>query len=161
VKVLPRLLPALRADYPDVEFSLRSLSSRDELIAALANREVDIAFLRAPVVHPELATTFLFNEDFMAVLPSAHPLAMKSKLSLQDLRALPFLFCPPATISPSVEKALRSAGIDPFNHRMNWDTRNIYGGPERDRLGNGVLACPGLRATDCYVRIEACAVQNT
>jgi len=125
VKVLPRLLPALRADYPDVEFSLRSLASRDELITALLSREVDVAFLRAPVIHPDLATTFLFSEDFMAVLPASHPLALKSKLSLEDLRVLPFLSCPPATISPSVEKALRSAGIDPFNHRMNWDTRNI------------------------------------
>jgi len=61
----------------------------------------------------------------MAVLPASHPLALKSKLSLEDLRVLPFLSCPPATISPSVEEALRSAGIDPFNHRMNCDTRNI------------------------------------
>ena len=124
-KVLPRLLPALRADYPDLEFSLCSRASRDELIAALLSREVDVAFLRAPVNNPNLATVFLFNEDFMVGLPAAHPLANKPKLSLKELRCLRFISNPAVLLCPAVMSALRSAGIDPFTHNLPWDTRNI------------------------------------
>ena len=125
VKVLPRLLPALRTEFPDLEFVLCSRSRRDELIAALLNREVDVAFLRAPLEHPDLATTFVLREKFMVVLPAHDPRAAQESVALKELRDLPFLSNPPATISPDLQKALLAEGIDPIAHRLNWDTRNI------------------------------------
>jgi LysR family hca operon transcriptional activator len=125
VKVLPRLLPALHADFPDLEFVICSRSSRDELMDALVNREVDIAFLRAPVDHPDLATTFILSEEFMLVLPAADPRAKKPRLKIEDIRDLPFLANPPASICPEVQSALLAAGIDPIAHRLNWDTKNV------------------------------------
>ena len=125
VRVLPLLLPALRADFPDLEFALYSRSRRDDLIAALVNREADIAFLRAPVDHPDLATSFILSEKFMVVLPSADPRANQESLSLKEIRDLPFLANPPASICPDLKKILQAEGIDPIAHRLTWDTQNI------------------------------------
>jgi LysR family hca operon transcriptional activator len=125
VKVLPRLLPALRADFPELEFVVCSRSSRDELTDALLNREVDIAFLRAPVDHPQLATTYILTEEFRVVLPASDPRASHSCLTLKDLRDLPFVANPPSSICPEVMQALAAEGIDPIAHRLNWDTKNV------------------------------------
>ncbi|MDR3762533.1 MAG: LysR substrate-binding domain-containing protein [Acidobacteriota bacterium] len=125
VKVLPKLLPAVRTEFPDLEFVLCSRSRRDELLAALLCREVDIAFLRAPLEHPELATTFILREKFMVVLPASDPRARQESVALKDLRDLPFLSNPPSRLCPDVEKALAAEGIDPIAHHLNWDTRNI------------------------------------
>jgi LysR family hca operon transcriptional activator len=125
VKVLPKLLPVLRAEFPELEFNISCSPSRDELMKGLRNHEVDVAFLRGPVNDPAIATTFLLSEQFMVVLPSAHPLATKVSVSLEELRGLPFLSNPPASICPAVLEALQSAGIDSLTHKLSWDTRNV------------------------------------
>jgi LysR family hca operon transcriptional activator len=125
IKVLSKLLPALHAEFPELDFEIRSWSNREDLITALLNRDVDVAFLRPPVSNAEIATTFLLREQFVVVLPSSHPLAEKTSLSLQDLRGLPFLANPPASLCPAIMEALISEGIDPFAHKVFWDTKNV------------------------------------
>ena len=125
VKVLPKLLAAIRAEFPELEFKLCCRSSRDELISALLKREVDVAFLRAPVVNPEIVTMFLFREPFVVVLPGNHPLAERATLSLEELRELPFLSNPATAICPPVLEALRSARTDSITHKLEWNTWNI------------------------------------
>jgi LysR family hca operon transcriptional activator len=142
VKVLPKLLPVLRAEFPELEFKIVCRTSRDELIQALLNREVDIAFLRAPVHNSAIATSFLLKEQFMAVLPSSHPLAQKASVSFKELRGLPFLANPPSLICPAVMEALESAGIEPLTHKLTWDTRNVSVDLNVVGSGIGFTLCP-------------------
>jgi LysR family hca operon transcriptional activator len=142
VKVLPKLVPALRTEFPELEFKICCRTSRDELIKALLNHEVDVAFLRAPVNDPAIATTFLLREQFMVVLPATHSLASKESLSLEDLRGLPFLANPPASICPAVVEALQLAGIDSLTHSLSWDTRNISVDLNLIGSGIGFTLCP-------------------
>jgi len=89
VKVLPVLLPKLRSEFPDMEFNLRSMSSRAELIAALLKHKIDAAFLRRPLLKLELASAFILSERFIAVLPASHPLAKKERMSWRHRLFLP------------------------------------------------------------------------
>lgn len=52
---------------------------------------IDVAILALPVRGHEFDATPLLNERLFAALPKKHKLAMRSELSLKDLRAEPFL----------------------------------------------------------------------
>ncbi|MEU0495588.1 LysR substrate-binding domain-containing protein [Mycobacterium sp. NPDC006124] len=84
--VLPRLVRALRDQLPGVEISIRGEMLAPAQLDALRNRDVDIALLRPPVDDPEVHTELVRRDRLMAALPSAHRLAARSTLVVDDLR---------------------------------------------------------------------------
>ena len=56
-----------------MEFNLRSMSSRGELIASLVRRETDVAFLRGPLMEEELASAVILREHFVALCRELTP----------------------------------------------------------------------------------------
>jgi len=154
-KVLPVLLPRIRQEFPDMEFNLRSMSSRGELIASLVRREIDVAFLRGPLVEEELASAVILREHFVAVLPAQHALAKRKKVKLRELRSLPFMMNPPVSINDEVKNALKMAGVTDLTRRLEWDTRNVI--VDLNLIGSGL----GFTLLPDYVRQIAppsCAV---
>ncbi|NHO34127.1 LysR family transcriptional regulator [Acetobacter fallax] len=81
---LPRLISALRADYPDVELILEEMITRDQL-AALASHRIDIAFVRPPFEAADIRSRRVLAERMVAALPANHPLAARSALTPEDL----------------------------------------------------------------------------
>jgi len=83
--LLPRLLPAFRARYPQVELVLRE-SANLELLAMVESGDLDVGLVRYPTGS---ASSLLFEiverDVFCAVLPSAHVLAAKERLTLHEL----------------------------------------------------------------------------
>jgi LysR family hca operon transcriptional activator len=154
-KVLPVLLPRIRLEFSDMEFNLRCMSGRDELIASLVRREIDVAFLRGPLVEEELTSAVILREHFVAVLPGDHGLAKREKVKLQELISLPFMMNPPVSISDEVKSALREAGVTELTRRLEWDTRNVI--VDLNLIGSGL----GFTLLPDYVRLIApssCAV---
>jgi DNA-binding transcriptional LysR family regulator len=67
--LLPRVLEALREEFPGLQVRVKSGLS-GELAAAVANRELDYALLTAPVVEiPELEITAVAAEPFYVIGP--------------------------------------------------------------------------------------------
>jgi LysR family hca operon transcriptional activator len=89
-KIFTRVLPILRAQYPSVELTLRSLTSPQQLVA-LHNREINLGFLRPPVDDSELVSEIILYDKIVAVLPASHSLARKKRIPVRALAALPFL----------------------------------------------------------------------
>jgi len=88
--VVPRFLSKLVTTMPDVTLSMRELSSPAQ-IAALDKGEIDIGFVRPPIVHELLSTVRVHREAFVAALPSAHPASKAASVRLRDLADLPIV----------------------------------------------------------------------
>lgn len=82
--VLPRILPALRADYPDLKLFLRE-DTTDRLLDQLRARRLDAALIALPWEAPGIETEALADDEFLFVAPPAHPLAGKNGLAPEDL----------------------------------------------------------------------------
>jgi DNA-binding transcriptional LysR family regulator len=89
--LLPSLLPAFRARYPQVELVLRE-SANLELLAMVESGDLDVGLVRYPTGS---ASSLLFEiverDVFCAVVPSAHVLAAKERLTLHELAREPFV----------------------------------------------------------------------
>jgi len=89
--LLPRLLPAFRARFPDVELVLRE-SANLELLAMVENGKLDVGLVRYPTGSPSSLRFEIVEHDvFCAVLPARHALAAKKRLTLSDLAKEPFV----------------------------------------------------------------------
>lgn len=82
--LLPRLLPALRARWPQVRLRLREAQT-SALLAELRGGSLDLALLALPTDEPGIAEIPLYDEDFVLVTPSDHPLAGGAAVPLAAL----------------------------------------------------------------------------
>jgi LysR family transcriptional regulator, hydrogen peroxide-inducible genes activator len=81
--VLPKLLPALKADHPDLDLSLRETQTR-HLVEDLAAGRLDALLLALPIDNPDLETTALFEDAFVLALPGSRP-APAAAIATQEL----------------------------------------------------------------------------
>ena len=85
--LLPRVLDAMRAEFPDLQVNVISALS-GELAAAVVRRELDYALVTTPLVEmPELAITGIANEPFRVIGPAGTEAADDAGL----LRSLPYI----------------------------------------------------------------------
>lgn len=82
--LLPRVLPGLRRDYPDLRLYLRE-DLTERLLDRLRSGDLDAALLALPVAEPGLEMVDLFEEPFLVALPQNHPLAERAALRQSDL----------------------------------------------------------------------------
>ena len=105
-KIFPRILPIMGVKYPDIELSLRSLTSPQQL-DALHNREINIGFMRGPIDDTEIASETALCEKLVVVLPSNHPLARLKRVPVASLAKLPML-----EVARHVAPALHDAAVE-------------------------------------------------
>lgn len=72
--VLPQVLPAFRAEFPDIELELREMHS-DAMVEAVVQRSLDIGIARLPIDHSGLDCEVIGQNRLAAVLWENHPLA--------------------------------------------------------------------------------------
>lgn len=81
---LPQVVAHFARYAPSVSLVL-SQASGEELLARLAQREIDVALSRSDQAHPTLEFLVMRKERLVIALPAAHALAGKSRLTLDDL----------------------------------------------------------------------------
>lgn len=91
--VLPDLLRTFRDRFPKVDLNLSSLSTESQ-VAALNQRQMDIAFLHPPIDQRGLDLYPIHEEDFVAVLPKDHRLLKYDKIPLTQFAGESFLILP-------------------------------------------------------------------
>jgi DNA-binding transcriptional LysR family regulator len=102
LRLLPRIVPAFRAEYPRIEVELTEMLP-DALIAALRTGQADVAVMRDPTPAEGLVAETLHEEGYVAVLPAAHPLA-EGDFTLEALADDPFVLFPRNAESQSVAR---------------------------------------------------------
>jgi LysR family hydrogen peroxide-inducible transcriptional activator len=83
---LPHVLPTLHQRYPNLKLLLSEVTTT-QMLAQLHEGKLAAGLLALPIDTEGLSVATLFNEPFMAALPSTHPLAKKTKISLAVLSA--------------------------------------------------------------------------
>ena len=82
--LMPEILPQLGDAYPDLHLVV-SEDITDNLLIKLLGNEVDAIILATDPMTSDVEEFELFEEVFMAVLPSGHDLAQQKELSEADL----------------------------------------------------------------------------
>ena len=82
--LVPALLRRFSAQVPGILYSLKETSS-DAQMAALLRNEIDIGFLRPPVVDSRLDARCLLTEPQVLAVPAAHPLATRARVHVKHL----------------------------------------------------------------------------
>lgn len=109
--LVPRLLETMSARHPNVRMFVVDATSTS-LEPQLANGALDIAVVNLPVPAPDLASTALFDEDLVLVVPPDHPLATRANLKLKHLDGLELLLAAPNTAyRHEIDVATAAAGI--------------------------------------------------
>jgi LysR family transcriptional regulator, hca operon transcriptional activator len=93
VEWLPKIMETLSEDLASTELTIHSASSPD-LMKALLNGRIDLAFLRPDAEAPGLEFRLVANEDLFALLPATHRLASRKSIGLDDIAREPFINFP-------------------------------------------------------------------
>lgn len=124
--LLPQALSLLRAEYPDVSFSVQVVVRR-ELRTHFDYQQFDIALSTYPLDYPEEASQLLANVDAVCVLPQGHKLAARAVVTPADLVAEHFISMP-------LETSARQR-IDALFHRRGLKRRHL------SDAQNGIVIC--------------------
>jgi len=112
-RLLPRVVPRLRARLPGVRLELRELRSAEQA-EAIRDGRIELGLVCAPVDALDLALHPLVHERLAVALPARHPLARRKVVTAAELDAQPYV-----GVRPDVEpgwalaatRALHAAGV--------------------------------------------------
>jgi DNA-binding transcriptional LysR family regulator len=84
-RILPLLASAVRQAHPRIQLVLRSQTFVFTAFKLLVSGDLDLAFVRLPVIHPELSYRVVEVERLVCALPVGHPMADQDVVQVQDL----------------------------------------------------------------------------
>lgn len=88
--VIPHILPPFMQKYPKVKLHLQEMVIAQQ-ISALKEQRIDAGILRGPISERELEAVTLFQEPFVAVVPSGHELCKEPALTLAQIASQPLI----------------------------------------------------------------------
>jgi DNA-binding transcriptional LysR family regulator len=88
--LLPPVLREFAASHPGVRLELRELTLPQQA-TALRRRDIQVGFVRPPVMDAELTSEALFEEPLVVALPSGHPLASLKRIRARRLEGERFV----------------------------------------------------------------------
>jgi LysR family transcriptional regulator, hydrogen peroxide-inducible genes activator len=82
--ILPKVLPALQQQYPDLRVELRETQTKI-LVDELMRGSLDVVMLALPIVEAETATVALFDDPFLLAVPKNDPRPEGTIVSADDI----------------------------------------------------------------------------
>jgi len=115
--ILPDVLFAYRARYPEVELQLAEMFTSDQF-AALSREQIDIGFVRhvGGPVPSGIAVREIGSDPLRIVLNAAHPLAGRSHIAIAELADEGFITFPAGVgtgLPLILQRLCREAGFEP------------------------------------------------
>lgn len=115
-RALPLLTNAVRRTHPGIELVLQSQTYVYTAFDQLASGDLDLAFVRVPITHPELSHRIVQVEQVLCALPEDHRLADADAVKLEDLSDDGFVSLPEGARSmlrATMHSMCLSAGFPP------------------------------------------------
>ena len=135
---LPPIIKEFQKDCPNIDYELL-LGDYAEIEEWVLRGRVDCGFLRLPA-HPKLETIFLKQDQFMAVIPTDHPMADCEVFPVQALCDLPFMLLEKGARA-EISGIFEHFGLKPNVHFTTWDDYAIMSMVES---GLGISVLPSL-----------------
>jgi DNA-binding transcriptional LysR family regulator len=90
-EIVPNIIRQFRELNPDVEFSLRAITTVDQ-VRMLEAGTLDVGFLRLPIGgHSALEVVTVHREPFVLVVPASHELAKRKMVRLSEVAGQDFV----------------------------------------------------------------------
>jgi DNA-binding transcriptional LysR family regulator len=137
--LLPRAVIAFRKIYPGVVLELHDMPTRKQ-IDALLDGNIDVGFVRLPVINPLIETKQLLREELLIVAPAN--MFKGREVSLLSLRDEPFVLLGPSTFSTLYKHALTVCASAGFVPHIVQEVEEPYTVLNLVRAGLGVSLVP-------------------
>ncbi|WP_127584353.1 selenium metabolism-associated LysR family transcriptional regulator [Paenibacillus koleovorans] len=109
--VLPRLLGPFSREYPNISVSMKVINTT-QILEEILNHQLNFGLVEAPVLHPDVRTEVVLNDELKLIVPSDHPLAQQDKVIPEDLLHYPFILREQGSGTRQVmEKELERVGL--------------------------------------------------
>lgn len=109
---LPQVVRHYRRRYPDVNVAVQDVIA-ESVVEMVRNGRVEIGVTFDPGDATDLQFRPLFTDRFVAVLPPAHPLAARRRLTWRALQASSFLALQrPSSIRALIDRTIEDSAID-------------------------------------------------
>jgi len=143
--LLPRVLPALRAQLPDVALDVRELLSSEQ-IAGLQAGTLDLALCRPPVRAKTLAVVAELSDPFCLALPAGHALAVPGDITLAAAAGLDFVTFKRDQARAFFDQTLNFCTAAGFSPVVRCEAGTVFGVLHLVAAGMGVAIVPASAA---------------
>ncbi len=110
--LVPLVLEEVTRHHPQVHVIVVDATTTS-LVPRLLADELDLAVVNLPITNAEVVADHLFDEDRILVVPDAHPLAARERISLADLADHELLLEPQGTaFRDELDREADAAGIE-------------------------------------------------
>jgi LysR family transcriptional regulator, hydrogen peroxide-inducible genes activator len=146
--VLPKILPALQAHYPELRIELRETQTRF-LIDELQRGKLDAVMLALPVMESEIETVRLFDDRFLLAVPAADPRPPTARVDPRDIDPQRLILLEEGHCLR--DQALAFCANIPRNGQMGLGATSLATVTQMIASGHGITLMPRI-ATDIEVR---------
>ena len=136
---LPGILTRFRHHFPQVQVSMRDMSTPDQ-IAALEQGDIDVGFVRLPAERAELVTVPVLEE----VLVAAVPRGMSYRKGLSGLRNEPFVVISRSVSASFFDHLVETCRAAGFSPRIVQEVNELFTVLNLVQSGLGVSLVPRL-----------------
>jgi DNA-binding transcriptional LysR family regulator len=139
--LLPEILRAFRAQYPDVALDLHELLGGEQA-SALRERRIHVGFARVPTPEEGIRQETIVREPLNAALPAAHRCALAPEVTLSDLAGEPFILYPRLLESSYAQHLLELCRAAGFEAHVVQETGELHTAISLVAAGIGVSLVP-------------------
>lgn len=140
--VLPGLIDQLKRQYPHLTVSVREIDSV-EAVPALEAGDIDLAFARLDGDLGQAIQSLPVREDrLMVALPSSHPLAARTRISLSSLSSEPLVMFSRKVSPVYFDNLIATCRASGFSPRVLHEVRSVASQIAFVSCGQGIALVP-------------------
>ena len=140
--VLPGLIDRLKQQYPHLTVSVREIDSV-EAVPALEAGDIDLAFARLDGdLGPAIQSLPLLEDRLMVALPSDHPLAARTRISLSSLASEPLVMFSRKVSPVYFDNLIATCRASGFSPRVLHEVRSVASQIAFVSCGQGIALVP-------------------
>jgi DNA-binding transcriptional LysR family regulator len=140
--VLPGLIEQLKSDYPHLTVSVREIDSV-EAVPALETGDIDLAFARLDGdLGASIKSLPLTQDRLVVALPSDHPLAARTRISLSSLATEPLVMFSRKVSPVYFDNLIATCRASGFSPRVLHEVRSVASQIAFVSCGQGIALVP-------------------
>jgi len=140
--VLPGLIEQLKSDYPHLTVSVREIDSV-EAVPALEAGDIDLAFARLDGdLGASIKSLPLTQDRLVVALPSDHPLAARTRISLSGLATEPLVMFSRKVSPVYFDNLIATCRANGFSPRVLHEVRSVASQIAFVSCGQGIALVP-------------------